>query len=198
MRGMLVPVEETVTTGGNQGGAEGVAAVTVAMALLVPLLAHAQIVPGGGNAPKVIFCAFAIVSVAQGAGWRPALAGMPLYAIIFFCDHVYLGKGNNQIAQEKPGERRRYIIMMLQAIEQAVSGASRRRRFFLHIATVLVLASMFRGNNWQAILFKLAMLAAGYLIVFLFELWKGWRAVTGKAPLGSAPLWKNFFISACR
>lgn len=36
------------------------------------------------------------------------------------------------------------------------------------------------------------MLAAGYLIVFLFELWKGWRAVTGKAPLGSAQLWKNF------
>ncbi|MFP6562459.1 hypothetical protein WJ542_29780 [Paraburkholderia sp. B3] len=30
-----------------------------------------------------IFGAFAIVSIAQGAGWRPAMAGMPLYVILF-------------------------------------------------------------------------------------------------------------------
>jgi len=30
-----------------------------------------------------IIGAFAGVSVAQGAGWRPALAGMPLYVIVF-------------------------------------------------------------------------------------------------------------------
>lgn len=30
----------------------------------------------------VIF-AFVVVSMAQGAGWRPALAGMPLYVTLF-------------------------------------------------------------------------------------------------------------------
>lgn len=30
-----------------------------------------------------IVAAFAGVSMAQGAGWRPALAGMPLYVILF-------------------------------------------------------------------------------------------------------------------
>lgn len=73
MRGMLVPVEETVTTGGNQGGAGGVEAVTVAMALLVPLLAHAQIVPGGGNAPKVISTANGLPQVNVN---RPSGAGV--------------------------------------------------------------------------------------------------------------------------
>lgn len=30
-----------------------------------------------------IIAAFVGVSMAQGAGWRPALAGMPLYVILF-------------------------------------------------------------------------------------------------------------------
>lgn len=30
-----------------------------------------------------IVAAFAGVSIAQGAGWRPVLAGMPLYVILF-------------------------------------------------------------------------------------------------------------------
>ena len=30
-----------------------------------------------------IVVAFVIVSIAQGAGWRPALSGMPLYVTLF-------------------------------------------------------------------------------------------------------------------
>jgi hypothetical protein len=30
-----------------------------------------------------IIAAFVVVSVAQGAGWKPALAGMPLYIVVF-------------------------------------------------------------------------------------------------------------------
>lgn len=51
---MLVAVEETGAAGGKAGKGEVVIAATVAAALFVPLLAHAQIVPGGANAPKVI------------------------------------------------------------------------------------------------------------------------------------------------
>ncbi len=51
---MLVAVEETVTSNGKQGSGEVAVAATIAAALLVPMLAHAQIVPSGAHAPNVI------------------------------------------------------------------------------------------------------------------------------------------------
>uniref|UniRef100_A0A1I9YUB7 Uncharacterized protein n=1 Tax=Paraburkholderia sprentiae WSM5005 TaxID=754502 RepID=A0A1I9YUB7_9BURK len=36
--------------------------------------------------------------------------------------------------------------------------------------------------------------AIGFLFVFLFELYKGWRVVAGKPQLDSGQLWKRFVI----
>jgi hypothetical protein len=73
---------------------------------------------------------------------------------------------------------------------RAVSGSTRRGRFFAHIAVVLVSFSVLRHNNWQTILFKLAMLAIGYLVVYMFELYKGWRFAMDKPWLDRWQLWK--------
>lgn len=70
---MLVAVEETVTAGGKAGKGEVAIAATVAAALFVPLLAHAQIVPGGANAPKVISTANGLPQVNVN---RPSGAGV--------------------------------------------------------------------------------------------------------------------------
>jgi hypothetical protein len=83
---------------------------------------------------------------------------------------------------------------MIEAFKRAVSGASRRRQFFFYIVVFLVMTSLFRGNAWKAIVAKIAFVAIGVLFVFLFELYKGWRVVSGKPQLDSGQLWKRLFI----
>lgn len=83
---------------------------------------------------------------------------------------------------------------MINAFKRAVSGTSRRTPFFLYIAVFLVATSLFRHNAWEAIVAKLVFVVIGFLFVFLFELYKGWRVVTGKPQLDSGQLWKRFFI----
>lgn len=83
---------------------------------------------------------------------------------------------------------------MWEAFNLAISGSARRRRFFFHIALVLVVVSMLRGNNWLAIVSKVAFVAFGYLSVFLFELYKGYRVVAGKPQLDGGQLWRRFLV----
>lgn len=86
--------------------------------------------------------------------------------------------------------------LMLEVLERAVSGTSKRVRFFSHIAVVLVSVSLFRGNNWKAIVAKMAFLAIGLLFVFLFELYKWWRTAAGGPRLNGRQLWRRFVIVA--
>jgi membrane protein implicated in regulation of membrane protease activity len=53
-----------------------------------------------------IIAAFVGVSVAQGAGWRPALAGMPVYVIVFAGITYQLIK---EIVKLKKQERERQV-----------------------------------------------------------------------------------------
>lgn len=86
--------------------------------------------------------------------------------------------------------------LMLEVLERAVSGTSKRVRFLSHIAVVLVSVSLFRGNNWKAIVAKMAFLAIGLLFVFLFERYKWWRTAAGGPRLNGRQLWRRFVIVA--
>ena len=85
---------------------------------------------------------------------------------------------------------------MLEAFRCAISGSSRRSPLFFHIAVVLVTVSLFRGNNWKAIAGKIAFVAIGFLFVFLFELYKGYRSAAGQPQLNGGQLWRRFVIVA--